>query len=140
MKPSIKWPFPQTHIYIDDADTEAYARWFFKNFSPMAIEVLNETLWIFLVKSKTWLNPSIARLFGAHIEQMESRLHYAIARGELEAKMPPLIKGENQAPIIGAVICELIQRGELDARHLYKTMDCQHLVEHDAASHGMKIA
>lgn len=140
MKPSIKWPFPQTHLEIDDPDTEIYARWFFENFSPMAIEVLNETIWIFLIRSKTWLNPAIARLFGSHIEQMESRIHYAIARGDVKAKMPPKLKGENQAQIIGAIICELIYKGELDARHLYKNMDCRLLVEKNTLGQSTKTA
>ncbi|WP_018014229.1 hypothetical protein [Teredinibacter turnerae] len=114
MRTSFNWPFSQNHLHIDGPETETYARWCFENFSPMAKEVLHETTWFFVIKRHSWLNPAIAKLFAYHIQQMQARLHIAIENGSLRAKLPPNLKINDHAEIIGAVICELLEVRDLD--------------------------
>ncbi|TVZ38065.1 hypothetical protein P886_2417 [Alteromonadaceae bacterium 2753L.S.0a.02] len=125
MQASISWPFNQTQIHLEDPETEAYARWCFEHFSPMAIEVLRETTWFFIIKSNSWLNPSIARIFGYHIEQMQARMHMAIEKGELRARIPPNLKNNEQAAVIGAAICEMLEYRALDGSKICNTYEVE---------------
>ncbi|SMF39334.1 hypothetical protein SAMN02745866_02536 [Alteromonadaceae bacterium Bs31] len=122
MKQTINWPFEQTQLAVENPLAEEYARWCFSNFSPMAVEVLRETLWFFFIKKDSWLHPSIAQIFAYHIEQMQERINDAVRARALKA---PLIESEfkNDAKVVGAVICELLDRGLLDGAHIFKTRE-----------------
>ncbi len=126
MKATMNWPFNQSQLSVEDPIAETYARWCFTHFSPRAVEVLRETIWFFYIKTDSWFNPSIAQLFAYHIEQMKSRMNEAIEKGELKA--PPLgDRYKEKSLVIGAVICELVDRHLLDGSQVSKTKE---ILEH----------
>lgn len=123
MIPSMNWPFPQIDSLFYDPETEKYARWFFTHFSSSAVEILRETIWIFYIKNNTWLNPSIARLFGFHIEQMQCLIQDAINRGALKVDTVRNVKERDYAAVIGAYMCEMLDKRQLTGTHLYKVVE-----------------
>jgi len=132
MKASINWPFPQDQLQLDDPQTEEYARWCYAHFSPMAVEILRETSWIFLLKTNTWLNPSIARIFAYHVNQMQARIESAVENGAFYCEGKPSLKGNN-AMVIGAAICEMLESGELRDDRFFKYHSLQERVHAKAS-------
>lgn len=123
MKPSMNWPFPRVEILFDDPITEKCARWCFAHFSPGAVDILRETIWIFYIKHDTWLNPNIARLFAYHIEPMNVRMHEAMEKGELDVNTGLNLKVHDHAAVIGAFICEMLDKRQISGVHLYKSLE-----------------
>ena len=131
MQVSYQWPFNQARISIADDNTETYARWCFTQLSDKAIHVLHDTVWIYYIKNNSWLHPGIAQIFAYHVEPMMPRLNIAILRGKLSAELLKADSVDDQACVIGAAICELLQRGSLSSGHILKE-DCRQLLSKKA--------
>ncbi|WP_370980032.1 hypothetical protein [Agaribacterium sp. ZY112] len=126
------WPFNQSQIRVHDTHTEAYARWCFNQLSDSATKILRDTSWVFYIKNQSWLEPGLAQMFAYHLEPMIPRMHIAILRGKLEAELPRPGHVADQSKVIGAAICELIEKGKLNGSHLLDRVEASKHGEPDS--------
>ncbi|WP_096086627.1 hypothetical protein [Agaribacterium haliotis] len=117
----------KSSISANNKELKNYARWCYAQLSDDALQVLRETLWVFYIKSNSWLHSGIVRIFAYHLEPMVPRMHIAILRGKLDAELPAPDDVEKQARVIATSICELLQKGELNSAQLLNQRAKEHI-------------